>query len=139
MANGIKLGNLTIDSFKVGSSDCKIYLGDTLLYDGGTTPPTPTLQWVAFKDGASMTGYKIYGIKGNTDDLTYPFERKPNIEVHYDYNNNYYVVNIGNGCYTNTYGNEDIELVFSNLGCSDYYTVNGQAYNWNNIYLLIES
>lgn len=32
MANGINIGNLTVDSFKVGSADCKIYLGDTLLY-----------------------------------------------------------------------------------------------------------
>lgn len=37
---GIKLGNLDISSFKVGSSDCKIYLGDTLLYPQ-STPPTP--------------------------------------------------------------------------------------------------
>ena len=32
MADGIKIGNLDISAFKVGSSDCKIYLGDTLLY-----------------------------------------------------------------------------------------------------------
>ena len=32
MANGIKIGNTDISAFKVGSSDCKIYLGDTLLY-----------------------------------------------------------------------------------------------------------
>ena len=31
MANGIKIGNLDI-TFKVGSDDCKVYLGDTLLY-----------------------------------------------------------------------------------------------------------
>ena len=37
---GIKLGNLDISYFKVGSSDCKIYLGDTLLYPH-STPPTP--------------------------------------------------------------------------------------------------
>ena len=29
---GIKLGNIDVSYFKVGSSDCKIYLGDTLLY-----------------------------------------------------------------------------------------------------------
>lgn len=39
MANGIKIGNLDISAFKVGSGDCKVYLGDTLLYSGGTTPP----------------------------------------------------------------------------------------------------
>ena len=32
MANGIKIGNLDISAFKVGSDNCKVYLGDTLLY-----------------------------------------------------------------------------------------------------------
>lgn len=36
----IKLGNLDVESFKVGSGDCSIYLGTTLLYSGGT-PPAP--------------------------------------------------------------------------------------------------
>lgn len=36
MSNGIKIGNLDISAFKVGSGDCTIYLGDTLLYSGGT-------------------------------------------------------------------------------------------------------
>lgn len=40
MANGIKIGSLNIDSLKVGSGDCTVYLGDTLLYSG-STPPTP--------------------------------------------------------------------------------------------------
>jgi hypothetical protein len=40
MADSIKIGNLDISSFKVGSSDCKVYLGDTLLYPQGQ-PPTP--------------------------------------------------------------------------------------------------
>ena len=40
MANGIKIGSLNIDSLKVGSGDCTVYLGDTLLYSGGT-PPAP--------------------------------------------------------------------------------------------------
>lgn len=40
MADTIKIGNLDISSFKVGSSDCKIYLGGTLLYPQ-STPPTP--------------------------------------------------------------------------------------------------
>ena len=32
MADTIKIGNLDISAFKVGSDNCKIYLGDTLLY-----------------------------------------------------------------------------------------------------------
>lgn len=63
MANGIKLGNLTIDSFKVGSSDCKIYLGDTLLYDGGITPPTPTYQWKQYNEGDTVPSKSFYGVK----------------------------------------------------------------------------
>lgn len=40
MADTIKIGDLDISAFKVGSSDCKIYIGDTLLYPH-STPPTP--------------------------------------------------------------------------------------------------
>lgn len=42
MADTIKIGNLDISAFKVGSSDCKIYLGTVLLYPQSPTPPTPT-------------------------------------------------------------------------------------------------
>ena len=47
MADSIKIGNLDISAFKVGSDDCKVYLGSTLLYP--TTPPTPTFdgKWLA--------------------------------------------------------------------------------------------
>ena len=36
MADTIKLGNNDI-SFKVGSADCTVYLGSTLLYSGETS------------------------------------------------------------------------------------------------------
>lgn len=36
----IKIGNIDISSFKVGSADCRVYLGDTCVYSGDT--PTPT-------------------------------------------------------------------------------------------------
>lgn len=39
---GIKLGNIDAKYIKVGSYDCKIYLGDILLYPSSPTPPTPT-------------------------------------------------------------------------------------------------
>jgi hypothetical protein len=32
MADGIKIGNLDISALKVGSSDCKVYLGDVKVY-----------------------------------------------------------------------------------------------------------
>lgn len=37
MANGIKIGNFDVSYFKVGNADCKIYLGDVLLYPQNTT------------------------------------------------------------------------------------------------------
>ena len=39
---GVKLGTLDISSFKVGSADCKVYLGETLLY-----PTTFNGKWKA--------------------------------------------------------------------------------------------
>lgn len=38
MANGIKIGNLDISAFKVGSADTKVYIGDTLLYPTSRLP-----------------------------------------------------------------------------------------------------
>ena len=38
MADTIKIGSLDISAFKVGSSDCKVYLGSTLLYPQSPTP-----------------------------------------------------------------------------------------------------
>ena len=52
---GVKIGNLDV-IFKVGSADCKVYLGDTLLYP--TTPPTPpTFQgkWLATYTGGTTS------------------------------------------------------------------------------------
>lgn len=55
MADTIKIGNLDISTFKVGSDDCKVYLGNTLLYP--TTPPTPTFQgkWLATYTGGTTS------------------------------------------------------------------------------------
>lgn len=39
MADTIKIGNLDISAFKVGPNDCKIYLGDTLLYPQSQPQP----------------------------------------------------------------------------------------------------
>ena len=50
MADTIKIGSLDISAFKVGSSDCKIYLGDTLLYE-------PTYKLVA--QYSDTTEYKV--------------------------------------------------------------------------------
>ena len=51
---GIKLGNLDISSFKVGSVDCTIYLGETLVFE--PTQPTPSLKFSAsYSDGTSYS------------------------------------------------------------------------------------
>ena len=133
MADTIKIGNLDISSFKVGSSDCKIYLGDTLLYSGGTQPQT--LQWVTFSNGDTIpSDLQIYGIKGIVNDLSMIFD---------DYNEEIYVENAGRNKYNVIIGgyvagticyseydilsNTSVEYIFSNIGCSDSYTVSSKT------------
>lgn len=52
MADSIKLGNLDISAFKVGSNDCKVYLGSTLLY-----PQNISYKLVA--QHSDLTEYKV--------------------------------------------------------------------------------
>lgn len=59
----IKIGNLDISYFKVGGDDCSIYLGNTLLYSGGTTPPTPTYEWKQYNAGDTIPSKLFYGVK----------------------------------------------------------------------------
>ena len=132
MANGIKIGNLDISSFKVGSGDCTIYLGDTLVYSGGTQPQT--LQWVTFSNGDTIpSDLQIYGIKGIVNDLS---------KVFIDYSENIFVEDVGRnkfnlliGGFIDTCYNEEgivsntsVEYIFSNIGtCSDSYTVSSKT------------
>lgn len=70
---GIKLGNIDAKYIKVGSADCKVYLGDTLLYPQSPTPPTPTLHWVSYSEGDAIpTGKSFYGMRANVDGLPEP-------------------------------------------------------------------
>lgn len=145
MADSIKIGSLNISSFKVGSSDCKVYLGDTLLYPQGQ-PPTPTLQWVTFSNGDTIpSDLQIYGIKGIVDDLSsvfYMFDDDIYVE---DETHNKYGVIIGgytSPCYNESeiVSNTSVEYTFSNIGtCSDSYTVSSKtiAYMSNDIQLYI--
>ena len=71
MADTIKIGSLDISAFKVGSSDCKVYLGSTLLYSGGTTPPTPTLKWVSYSEGDTVPSKLFYGVKLGDPSVTH--------------------------------------------------------------------
>ena len=71
MADTIKIGNLDISAFKVGSDDCKVYLGDTLLYP--TTPPTFNGKWLATYTGGTTSSAECdasSAITQNEIDLT---------------------------------------------------------------------
>lgn len=72
MADGIKIGNLDISAFKVGSSDCKVYLGDVKVY-----PPSHDfveiggVKWATMNVGAnSITDYGLYFAWGDTQGYT---------------------------------------------------------------------
>ena len=128
MADSIKIGNLDISAFKVGSDDCKVYLGDTLLYSGGTAP-TPTLQWVTFNNGDTIpSDLDIYGISGTGYNLYNTFGNIYPNPIYIDLSRNKISVTISD-CYSE-YGipmNDTIELIFSNIGCSDYYNQASQV------------
>lgn len=133
MADSIKIGSLDISSFKVGSDDCKVYLGSTLLYSGGTTPPTPTLQWVTFNNGDIIPpDLQIYGIKGIVNDLSIVFDDNfQDIYVENAGRNKYNAIFGGytGGCYNegDIVSNTSVEYIFSNIGCSDSYTVSSKT------------
>lgn len=128
----VKIGNNDI-TLKLGSSDVTAaYIGDTLVYSGGT-PPTPTLQWVTFSNGDTIpSDLDIYGIKGIVNDLNRVFS---------DYTDDIYVEDAGRNKYNAIFGgyttacynesgiisNISVEYIFSNIGCSDSYTVSSKA------------
>ena len=116
----MKLGNNDI-TLKVGSADVSAaYLGSTLVYSGGSQP-TPTLQWVEFNYGDSISGLDIYGVSGTALDLSDTLNIA-GAEIQFDFSRNRVECNIST-CYSNTYSTTDnVELVFSNIGCNDYYS-----------------
>lgn len=118
----IKIGNLDVSYFKVGQSDCQVYLGDTLLYPQSQPQ---TLQWVTFSNGDTIpSDLDIYGISGTPYDFYATFgdssaigdfmPSRNRIEIGLYCN--------GNSCYSdNPFYNDNVELIFSNIGCCDYY------------------
>lgn len=69
MADGIKIGNIDVSAFKVGSSDCKIYLGDTLLY-----PQSPSINcsiYYTYSDGTDYCYNNSSTSLTRTDFTTY--------------------------------------------------------------------
>lgn len=128
----VKIGNNDI-TLKLGSSDVTAaYIGNTLVYSGGT-PPTPTLQWVTFSNGDTIpSDLDIYGIKGVVNDLSTVFDDNFQDIFIEDAGRNKYNVIIGG--YTTSCYNEDgivsntsVEYTFSNIGCSDSYTVSSKT------------
>lgn len=143
MADSIKIGNLDISAFKVGSSDCKVYLGDTLLYPQSQPQ---TLQWVTFSNGDTISSdLQIYGIKGIVNDLSRAFNYSTEDIYVEDASRNKYNITFGDYYYSPCYteydivSNTSVEYIFSNVGCSDYYTVSSRTIDnmSNDIQLLI--
>lgn len=124
----IKIGNLDISAFKVGSGDCKVYLGDTLLYPQSQPQ---TLQWVTFSNGDTIpSDLDIYGIKGIVNDLWRVFNDYSD-DILFEPNKNKYNAIFGgfdNPCYNeiDIISNTSVEYVFSNIGCPDSYTVSSK-------------
>lgn len=122
MANNIKIGNLDINAFKVGSGDCTIYLGDTLLYPQSQPP---TLQWVTFSNGDTIpSDLDIYGISGVTNDFYLTWGADFYNPMFFNPNRNKIDIIIScdrQGCYSDSPLNTDIvSITFSDVGCCDY-------------------
>lgn len=131
MADTIKIGSLDISAFKVGSDDCKVYLGDTLLYPQSQPQ---TLQWVTFSNGDTIpSDLQIYGIKGIVNDLSLVFYSSDDEDIYIeDAGRNKFNVIIGGyttPCYSeyDIVSNTSVEYTFSNVGCSDSYTVSNKT------------
>jgi len=99
----IKLGNIDISAFKVGSGDCKVYLGNTLLYP---TTPSYDVCYAVVEDISSYTDrtytdvyekssdkwyklnnlnqYEEYGIYGSGRTIT-TYDGKLTIDGDYEY------------------------------------------------------
>lgn len=62
----VKIGNNDI-TLKLGSADVSAaYIGDTLVYSGGTTPPIPPIpiyRWVLYNEGDTVPSTTFYGVK----------------------------------------------------------------------------
>lgn len=144
--------NNIIKTYYGDSGLTKLYYHDNVCYykisGEEPTPPTPTgqtLQWVTFSNGNTIpSDLKIYGIKGIVNDLSRVFDMFDEGIYVEDASRNKYNVTIG-GYYTTCYSeldiisNTSVEYIFSNVGCSSYYTVGSRTIDnmSNDIQLLI--
>ncbi len=138
----IKIGSQNI-TLKLGSADVSAaYIGSTLVYSASTQP---TLQWVTFSNGDTIpSDLQIYGIKGVVNDLAKVFIYDDDDIFVEDAGRNKFNVIIGGYntiCYNEDgiLSNTSVEYTFSNIGCSDSYTVSSKtiANMSNDIQLLI--
>ena len=117
---GIKLGNIDAKYIKVGSDDCKVYLGDTLLYPQ-SQPPTPTLQWVTFSNGDTIpSDLNIYGFSGVSQNLYDTFGYGEYFKFTPDRNRIDWEISycsVGDSALIT----EVISVIFSEVSCDDYY------------------
>ena len=128
----VKIGNNDI-TLKLGSADVSAaYIGDTLVYSGGTQPQT--LQWVTFSNGDTISSdLQIYGIKGIVSDLSNVFYFADVDEIYVeDAGRNKFNAIFGGyttSCYSEEgiLSNTSVEYTFSNIGCSDSYTVRSKT------------
>ena len=104
MANGTKIGDLNISYFKVGGSDCSIYLGNTLVYPTSPSSQTPCFAVVddisdytdtdfvdVFESSTdkwyklnNLNEYEEYGVYGEGRNITY-YDGKLTIDGDYEY------------------------------------------------------
>jgi len=128
----VKIGNSDI-TLKLGSSDVTAaYIGDTLVYSGGTQPQT--LQWVEFTAGDAVPSGDVYGIKvsGATafpsiiGSGSFFFINDSNdLNVYNGARNRWYYDSNNCGTYENELGfrDDNWELMFNTVCGVDYYLV----------------
>ena len=139
----IKYDNNNILNWKVRDGDIvKTYYHNIPCFQKAVAP---SLKWVTFSNGDTISSdLQIYGIKGFVNDLSHAFFGYDDDIYVEDETHNRYGVHIGgyySGCYNETgmAHNTSVEYIFSNIGCSDSYTVSSKtiAYMSNDIQLLI--
>ena len=100
--------------------------------------PTPSLTWVQFNSGDTINGLNYYGIRGAANEISNTFTVVAGEDIVCDYIRNVVEVTISN-CHSETITppETNVEYVFSNLGCSDYYTINNLQTAYSTFELLI--
>ena len=139
----IKFDNNNILNWKVRDGDIvKTYYHDIPCFQKAILP---SLKWVTFSNGDTIpSDLQIYGIKGFVNDLSHAFTSYDDDIYVEDESHNRYGVHIGgyfSGCYSETgmARNTSVEYIFSNIGCSDSYTISSHTITYmpNDVQLLI--